>query len=157
MVYANYTYIRNEVTTALSRWELVRDCVSGQERIKSLSDRYLPKPNPLDVSPENVERYNQYLQRAVFFNVTNRTMRGLNGTVFKVDPVIHAHEEMEPLLEDVTGDGVPLIQQSKKALNYGLMFGRGGLLVDFPSPDDDSIEFTKADEEAGFLLSLIHI
>lgn len=148
---SNYTYIRDEVSTALSRWELVQDCVTGQERIKKLRTKYLPQPNPLDKSPENTTRYDQYVDRAVFFNVTNRTMRGLNGTVFKTDPIFHIHEDMEVIKDDATGDGVPLVQQAKKALNYGLMFGRGGLLVDFPSTDDEGVSNTLADKEAGYL------
>lgn len=144
----NVSYIRPEVTDQASKWSLVADCVEGEEKVKSETTTYLPKPRATDLSAENTTRYNQYVQRAVFYNVTNRTLQGLLGTVFATDPVVHVHEDMEDLMADVTGEGIPLSQQSRKAMAYGLMFGRGGLLADFPETEEG---LSKADEEDGFV------
>lgn len=154
---SNHTFIRDEVTKAKSRWNLVADCVAGQERIKAAKTKYLPKPNAADNSVENTKRYEAYVQRALYVNYTNRTLKGLVGTVFDIDPAIHIHEDMEPIVEDVTGDGVPLVQQSKKATKYALAFGRGGLLVDYPTEGDPTIQRTVADQEAGYLRPTISL
>ena len=81
----------------LPRWELVRDCVSGSQAIKTrrpISDdtndnknearaaagtRYLPAPNPTDISRENTIRYEQYKTRANFVNFTGQTEEGFLG------------------------------------------------------------------------------
>lgn len=153
----NHTFIRDEVTNAQSRWNLVDDCIAGQERIKKAKTTYLPKPNASDTSEENTARYNAYVQRALYVNYTNRTLKGLLGTVFDIDPAIHIHEDMEPIMEDVTGDGVPLVQQAKKATKYALAFGRGGLLTDYPTDGDPTIQRTVADQEAGYLRPTISL
>lgn len=150
----NVSFKRAEYNKFLNRWSVVSDCVEGQERIKARTTHYLPKPNPDDASTENTTRYKQYVERALYFNVTNRTLRGLIGTAFDQDPVVHAHEKMDDLLADITGEGVSLEQQSKKALAMGLMFGRGGLYVDFPTSKTDSngnqVSFSVKEREDGF-------
>ncbi len=67
----------------IDQWEMVEDCVLGEFAVKSRRGRYLPIPNRVDKSIENKERYNAYLHRAVFYNVTGRTLTGLTGQVFR--------------------------------------------------------------------------
>ena len=128
----NVEYRLPEVEAMLPKWELIADCIAGQEAVKKKTVKYLPKPNPEDDSPENDARYTGYITRAVFYNVTANTLSGLVGQVFNTDPVSEYPPELEPLWYDCNGSGVTLIQQSKKALTTTLAFGRCGLLVDFP-------------------------
>lgn len=128
-------YVRAEIRDLQPRYDWVRDCVAGQERIKAEATKYLPKPNEADKSEANEIRYKQYKERAVFYNVTGRTLQGMIGTVFQKDPAIAVPPTLELLKLDVDGGGVGLDQQSKKALSYTLQFGRAGLLVDYPTKD----------------------
>lgn len=132
----NVSYVRDDVAKMKTRWDLVKDCLSGQQAVKAGRERYLPKPNPADLSEENKKRYDQYVERAVFYNVTQRTHAGLVGQVFQQDPIVELPALMEPLLVDADGAGVSLEQQSKKALGEVLGFGRCGLLVDYPRVED---------------------
>lgn len=129
----NVSYVRDEVAKMKGRWDLVRDCLSGQKAIKDGRERYLPRPNPTDFSEENRKRYEQYVERAVFYNVTQRTHAGLVGQVFQQDPITSLPPLMEPLLVDADGSGVSLEQQAKKALGEVLAYGRCGLFVDYPN------------------------
>lgn len=135
-------YTRPEVGNLLGRWELIRDCISGQDVVKQNQRKYLPKPNPADCSPENDARYLSYLERAVFYNVTDNTLRGLVGQVFSTDPVVELPDAMLVMEADIDGAGVTLTQQAKKALNDVLAFGRCGLLTDYPKANEDGTPFT---------------
>jgi hypothetical protein len=129
---ADHKYVRQEVNDLIPLWTIVRDAVKGQHQIKKKTTAYLPKPNAADTSKENTTRYNDYLQRAVFYGVTGRTLRGFTGHVFAKLPKIDLSPQLEPLRENVDGLGVPLGQQAQKVLARLLMLGRGGLLADFP-------------------------
>ena len=93
----------------------------------------MPRPNVSDKSTENELRYKQYLTRAVFYNVTARTLSGLVGQVFSKDPMLDVPPLLDPIVEDSDGSGVSLIQQSKCVLGHVLAQGRAGLFVDYPN------------------------
>lgn len=129
----NVGYTRPEVTALMDKWDLVEDCMQGEHAVKARADLYLPRPNPTDTSVENTARYDQYLARAVFYNVTKRTLDGLVGQVFSRDPIIEMpNDSMQVLIANADGEGVSLDQQAKKSLSATLGFGRVGLLVDYP-------------------------
>lgn len=129
----NVSYKRPEVANMQARYDLVRDCLDGQEAIKAATDKYLPRPNPSDTSDENRARYKQYVERAVFYNVTQRTLTGMVGQVFKQEPMYQFTSLMEPLEVDVDGAGVAIEQQAKKCLSEVLAYGRCGLFTDYPN------------------------
>lgn len=124
--------IRLEVSNSLFLWERIRAAIEGEEAIKKLGDRILPRPNASDISPENKARFDSYLLRAVWYNVSGRTLGGLTGYVFRKDPVIELPPLLKPLLDNIDGSGVTLTQQAKAALRTVLAFGRAGLLADYP-------------------------
>ena len=129
----NVSYVRDDVAKMKTKWDLIRDCLIGQTAIKAGRTKYLPQPNPADTSDENKKRYDQYVERAVFYNVTQRTHAGLVGQVFQIEPVVELPALFDPLIEDTDGAGVSLEQQSKKSLGEVLAFGRCGLMVDYPN------------------------
>lgn len=144
----NIGYIRQEVAAMSAKWELVEDCLAGQDAIKSKGSLYLPKPNSADESPENAERYSSYIMRAVFYNVTRKTLDGLVGQVFSRDPLVGMPDLMRTqMLNDIDGNGVTLDQQAKKGLGYVIGFGRFGILVDYPKLDR---AISVAEQQAGF-------
>jgi len=143
---AQVDYVRRELVSLQPRYDLVRDCVAGQLKIKDAGTKYLPQPNETDLSAQNQTRYKQYKERAVFYNVTGRTLSGMLGTVFQRTPEIQFAEDLDVLKHDADGGGVGLDQQAKKALSFVLQFGRAGLLVDYPQT---AAPATKADLQAG--------
>lgn len=129
------TFRRPEYEAALPRWELVEDCCAGSEAVKAKRTQYLPRPNPLDDSAEARARYADYLARAAFYNATGRTLRGLNGLVFRRWPELTVPAAIEYVAQDVDGAGVSIYQQSQAVLQGVLKTGRYGLLVDYPQTD----------------------
>ena len=131
----NVGYIRRELALVLPMYQLIRDCLSGERHVKSLGVKYLPQPNPEDTSEENLLRYKSYKERAVFYNVTRRTLSGITGLVFARNVNCTVPSALEGVLEDANGEGVSILQTSKRAMQYGLGYGRAGLFIDYPTTD----------------------
>lgn len=148
-------YTRPEVSNQIAKWNLIRDCLGGAEAVKARGKTYLPIPNEADTSQDNLKRYQAYLQRAVYYNVTRRTLDGLVGQVFSREPVVEIPEEMDVLKVDVDGAGVSLEQQAKKALAMDVAMGRGALLVDYPparlDAEGNPLVASQEDIDAGYV------
>lgn len=158
---ANPDYIRPELVNTLDVYRLVSDCYAGERAIKGgvtygsgghyngggsevfiAFSPYLPDPSPKSEKDEvRASRYRVYLDRAVFYNVTRRTVKALAGAVFAKYPML-ALDGLEYLEQDIDGSGQALVQQAKKAFIQCLLKGRGGLLADMPVTADT---VTKAD------------
>jgi hypothetical protein len=152
----NVAFVHPDVKQKMPSYELIRDCLAGEQTIKSKKQKYLPQPNPEDTSDENTKRYYSYLTRAVFYNVAQRTQAGLIGQVFLRDPVVEVPTALDDLVTDATGSGVPLDQVAQELCGFGVGFGRAGLYVDYPQTnvveDEDGEEtpvVTVADIEGG--------
>lgn len=144
---SNVTFKRQDYSNALSRWRLVRDVCRGSEAIKAGETLYLPQPNAHDDSKENVERYDAYLARAVFYNATGRTKSSLVGAVFRTWPILTLPTSLAYVERDVDGSGVSIYQQSQSVIGHVLETGRHGLLVDYPSVESGAV--SKADMASG--------
>lgn len=127
----NYSAVRAEYTEALPGWQLVKRCVAGPREVRKYNE-YLPMPDPLNRSEENLARYEQLKKRAMFLNVIGRTRTGLLGAVFRKTAEVELPAAIQYLLENASGDGASLEQLSKDATGECLDTGRAGLLVDFP-------------------------
>lgn len=128
----NVSFVRPELAKLLPLYNLIRDALAGEPTVKEAGRKYLPMPNAEDKSKENVARYAAYLLRAVFYNVTRRTLFGLVGQVFLKEPVVKVPTLLEPLVNNATGSGITLTQLSKKAVGLTLAYSRAGILVDYP-------------------------
>lgn len=140
MAIPNVSFIRSELARVIKEYYVIRDCLLGESRIKEKRELYLPMPDShLKNCAKNgaavQERYKAYILRAFFYNVTRRTMSGLLGQVFMRDPEIQVPESMQPIVEDATGSGIDLTQQSKKLLSLTLAYSRAGIFVDYPNTD----------------------
>lgn len=146
----NYDYIRPELVAMLPVYRMCEDCYRGSEAVKrthnySLSGShgngggvgygfspYLPDPSPTSENDTvRAKRYEQYLQRAVFYNVTRRTVTAMVGAVFARYPTFDL-TGIEYLENDVSGSGISLAQQAKDAMTEVMLKGRVGLLADMP-------------------------
>lgn len=123
---------RLEVSQREERWDLVDDLVNFDVKCGERREVYLPKPNPTDTTPENLERYNQYVKRSVLYNFVKRTLEGLRGTVMEREPMVSLPSDMEYVLDDMDGNGLSLFQQTREILGGVLTKGRYGILASFP-------------------------
>lgn len=126
-------YVLPEVEDAQPLWQVVRDCLAGQQKVKKGREKYVPKPNAGDTSTENSLRYDAYLSRGVFMNFTDRTLSGMVGAVFGKDAVATLPEELMVMHKNVDGSAVTMDQQAKQVLSDVISVGRCGLLTDYPA------------------------
>lgn len=147
------TYEREEYRDAMRwRWPMVRDLCAGSERVKGKGEVYLPKPNAADKSKENKERYEAYVRRAVFFNATGGTKKGLTGTVFRVTPTLNVPSLLQYVAKDIDGAGNSIYQQSQSVIGEVLMTGRAFLLADYPTVEGST---SRADMTSGRIRSTL--
>lgn len=137
---------RKELRDYERDYKLIADCVAGERAVKKRGVVYLPMPNPDDESEENVARYDAYRTRAVFYNVSQRTLSGMVGEVFARDPVEDLPTRLDVVSEDADGTGLTLTQLAKRAVRYTLSMGRAGVLADYPMTEEG---VTRADIESG--------
>lgn len=130
---ADVTFKHSDFSKMLPDWNLVGDVCEGERAVKAKKETYLPKPNPNDKSEDNRRRFESYLERAVFYNATGRTLEGLVGAVFRKDPVVEVPPSVSYIEDDVDGAGVSIYQQAQKALHEVLQKGRFALYVDYPT------------------------
>jgi len=137
----NVAFMRTELSAVIAQYSLIRDCLAGETAIKAAKETYLPMPESdkkdcKDEGPSVRARYRAYLLRAVFYNVTRRTLSGLIGQVFMRAPEVKLPAGMEAIVADATGGGVALDQVAKKSLSLTLAYSRDGVFVDYPATEE---------------------
>lgn len=116
-------------TEALERWAVVRAVIAGDQAMRK--GGFLPYLNAADLSAENKARNDAYVERAVFYGATGRTLDGLIGIAFRKDPSHALPERLQYLLTDADGSRNSVYQQSQAVAANVLEVGRHGLMVDF--------------------------
>lgn len=116
------------------KWERCRDCVDGGDAVKGKGVKYLPI---LPSHIENFKRYNEYKQRALFYNATGRTVEGLAGGIFQKAPVLKLEENaaLEEQMKDVTLSSQPADMFALNTTKEHLTTGRFGVLVDMATEE----------------------
>lgn len=107
-------------------WVMIRDSIMGEIMIKRKGTTYLPK-----LESQDEEQYRAFLQRAVFYNMTARTVNALTGAVHMRDPLVENAPVSMPLLS-VTRDGQSFNAFAKKITREIISVGRVGVLIDAP-------------------------
>lgn len=111
-------------------WETIRDAEIGEIEVKRKGEKYLPRQKTHDK-----EQYKSYLRRAVFYNMTSRTLNALYGTVFRRQPKVGGLDaRLTEKSKKITKEGMSLHLLSKTVVKEVLAVGRFGLLVD-AAPD----------------------
>ena len=116
-----------EYTKRKAQWSKLRDCNEGQEAIHAAGVTYLPK-----LSGQSDAEYKAYLNRALFYGATARTIDGLTGMVFRKAPVVEVPAGMKAMIGDVTLDGLDLTGFAEEVVEDVVEVGRCGILVDHP-------------------------
>lgn len=144
-------YIHPSLLAMLPIYKLVADCYEGEQAVKGFVSHgyqsvnngggdstnfvvspYLPDPSPNSEKPEyRKKRYHDYVTRAVFYNVTKRTVNAMSGAVFAKYPTMTLGD-LKVLETDADGAGKSLTQMAREALTNCLKKARGLLLADMP-------------------------
>ena len=80
----------------------------------------------------NDVRYEQYKERALFYNLTKRTLDNYIGQVFRKGPARTIPTQLEYIDFDVDGSGNSVDQLAKEQVGQTSRKGRAGLFVDIP-------------------------
>lgn len=113
-------------------WEKSRDVIEGEESVKSENTKYLPAlGKPTDIDYEN--NYQAYLARAMFNPASQRTLVGLLGALFRIEPDISMSESMNYLLVRSDRNNQPLSLFIREITSELLSIGRFGVLVEMKS------------------------
>ena len=105
-------------------WQLMRDSIIGEVEIKRKNETYLSRMQ--DMQPNE---YKDYLDRAVFFNMTARTLTGLMGTLFRRNPVITGIPDTLDT-SNISKENQTLMQFAKQVGRELISMGRYGVLLD---------------------------
>jgi hypothetical protein len=141
----------------LARWNVVTDVVDGGPRLKERDLKnfgtYLIK---ITAQSDDVSYYNErnkaYINGAVFSNVTESTLTGYIGMLFRTAPVVkELPTAIQYIVDDSDGNGLPLEHHSRNTAEKVTSLGRHGILVDMPVANGP---ITKADEANGHRASL---
>lgn len=111
----------------LSKWTRCRDAADGTDAVKEKGELYLPR-----LHGQTTAEYNAYKKRALYVNVTARTLNSLVGLVTHRAPDLIYPPAMEAHFKDVDNRGTEFPQLFRWCVNDVLLVGRIGLFVDFP-------------------------
>lgn len=114
-------------------WEMLRDTFQGERQVKEKGQVYLPQPSGLDEA-----EYALYLENATFYNMTNRTVGALVGTIFRRNPVIsNLPKKLSKKVRKITKTNQSLRSFTRRTAKEVIHMGRYGVLVDMPASGGD--------------------
>ena len=116
-----------EYTESHQSWEDCEHAVEGQREIHECGVKYLPR-----LSGQSDDEYKAYKQRALFYNATARTVDGLTGMLFLKPPKVEYPTAMQGIIDDISMSGLSLHQFAEMVADDIVVFGRCGVLVDYP-------------------------
>ncbi len=118
---------------AIEIWDKCNDFTFGTRKVKAKKEKYLPRPNPDDRTPQANARYENYLQRAVFYEYSSKIINQYMGLAFKQDPICEIDPNLEYIKHDASGNGVSIYQIAQKGFKALMTNARFGLWVDYDS------------------------
>ena len=117
-------------------WTLCDDFIAGTRAVKAKGEKYLPRPNPDDTSRTALKRYENYKDRAVFYEYSSKIVNKYLGLAFKQDPMVEIAEVLQGLITNADGQGTSLYHLAQKGLKSLLVNARFGVWVDYPKVDN---------------------
>ena len=110
----------------IADWMDCQSVLDGGRAIKVEGTRFLPQPEGM-----SNDAYEAYVQRALFYGATGRTVEALTGAVFRREPTVELPTAFEDELEDVTLSGVSFQAIAQYIFSRVLGVGRHGVLIDW--------------------------
>lgn len=125
-------------------WIKMWDCYRGEDRIKECGQKYLPATSGMIADGMNgpgsgqygdpgYEAYRAYLMRSVYHEYVTEAVEGFLGLMHKKSAVIQLPPELEPLRNNATVAGEPLLALLRSMNIEQLVTGRVGILADLPA------------------------
>ncbi len=109
------------------KWKRCRDVMAGQDAVHAGGPDYLPR-----LKEQTNTDYASYVQRAIFYNASWRTVAGLNGMMFAKPPKQKTSSAIAKFIDNVDLQGSALDQFAQDICCDVLEVGRVGILVDHP-------------------------
>jgi len=103
-----------------------RDAYGGEQTVKEKKTTYLPLLSGMKAG-EN--KYKAYLERAMFYSATRRTVEGLAGVVDRKPPTIEIADGL-PWKDNIDGNGMSLHGFANQIVNEAVLIDWQGILVD---------------------------
>lgn len=127
----NLDFQHRDYQTMLPKWNLLRDVLSGEEKIKSKGATYLPQPSGQDLLD-----YEAYKNRAMFYDATYRTLEGYVGLIFRKKPSLTDNDHLlDEYADDITTTGISLDDFARLLATEVISTGKAGILVEYPVTD----------------------
>lgn len=119
------------------KWEMVRDCVEGDDAIKMKGEVYLPRLCRVSQAEED-RVYRAYQARAFWVNYTGQALENIHGMIMRRCPTIDAQDDFKRsgVLENIDGRGTNLHQFMSDAVYDVIQTCFGGILADIPQARD---------------------
>lgn len=111
----------------------MRDCMDGEAAIKKAGSTYLPVPSgfPVDASGQS-PMYDAYKKRAQFPELLAPSVSAMIGIIHGQELQVEIPAQMEFLLENADGDGLPLEAFHRRITRELLVIGGYSVLTDAP-------------------------
>lgn len=135
-------------------WVKVDDVCQGQSQVKKKGETYLSRHNKQDTSVEAQQQYKTYLEHAVFYGVTGKTLGSLVGAAYAKLPDFQRPNELDYLDVNANGQGMSVYQLTQTALRYLLKHYRCALYVDFPQVEPSK---TRQDDKQKNAYAMMHV
>lgn len=118
------------------KWFKCRTVSSGEEAVKEAGVQFLPI-----LTEQPPGEYSAYKARALFYGATGRTVEGLQGAIFRKDPVIPEREgRVKEELSSVTQDYQDCDNFASSVVHEVIVTGRVGILVDAPPKKENGAQ-----------------
>lgn len=127
--------VHPDYTKNKKAWARVRDCMDGEDVVKSKKELYLPRPSGM--TGEYADAYDGYIERAHFPLVTAYALSGALGIVITKLPEFNVPKQLEYILKTATKDGRSLNQLFLDMIIEVFQTGRCPLLVDVISSKNE--------------------
>lgn len=121
------TQTHPDYTKRLPQWTRLHDAIEGEDQVKLRGKLYLPM-----LTGQQRGEYLAYLQRAMFYGATDRTVDGLVGAILRKDGEQEWPDSKEDNLLAVGHEGESWAEVVHTTLAEVIGVGRYGLLVDAP-------------------------
>jgi hypothetical protein len=109
-------------------WAKCRHAISGQESVHEAGRAYLP-----ELSGQDAKSYEAYNKRALYVNLSGRTLDGMTGMIFRKAPALEAPDAFETYTQDVDLCGSTLTNFAEMCVDELCKVSRYGILVDYPA------------------------
>ncbi len=130
----------SDYTKSKKSWDKIRDCLDGEDVIKSKKETYLPRPSGMN--GQYADAYDGYLERAHFPLILSYALSGAIGIIISKLPDFNVPKSLEYIKTNATKDGRSLQQLFLDIVIEIFQTGRVPLMVDI-NPEVNEFRFVQ--------------